>query len=92
MNKTDLIISASASLNADIKATRDAVNSFLRLLAHALVDGEDVLIQDLGTFRVKDTPARTGRNPATGEAITIPAGRRVSFKVSKALKEVMNHG
>lgn len=45
-------------------------------------------IRGFGSFTVKPTAARQGRNPATGEIIQIPAGHRISFKPAKALKEL----
>lgn len=53
----------------------------------SLEDGESFELYGVGNFKVKDTPERTGRNPRTGEPITIPAGKKVSFKVSKKLKD-----
>ncbi len=48
-----------------------------------LDSGESVTLRGFGTFKVTETAARKGRNPATGEAMDIPAGRRVSFKAAK---------
>ncbi|RWR26813.1 HU family DNA-binding protein [Sinirhodobacter populi] len=48
-----------------------------------LVDGMRVTLPDLGTFALKHRAARTGRNPATGEAIQIPASTTISFKPAK---------
>ncbi len=47
----------------------------------------NVTIAGFGTFEVKDRKARTGRNPHTGEPIQIGAGRRVGFRMGKALRE-----
>ncbi|MGE3646585.1 MAG: HU family DNA-binding protein [Beijerinckiaceae bacterium] len=62
-----------------------AVNGALNTIAGALRSGGKVELRGFGTFAVKDTKARTGRNPRTGEAVQIPAGRKVSFKASKDL-------
>jgi DNA-binding protein HU-beta len=51
----------------------------------ALRRGESVTIREFGIFSVVETPARMGRNPGTGEAIQIKAGRKVKFKASKSL-------
>ena len=59
------------------------------LLSEALAAGEKVTVPNFGTFHVTERPARVGRNPATGEAITIAASRSVRFKVSKNLKEML---
>ncbi|MEJ2581297.1 MAG: HU family DNA-binding protein [Acidobacteriota bacterium] len=59
------------------------------LISESLVAGEKVTVPNFGTFQVTERPARAGRNPATGEAITIAASRSVRFKVSKNLKEML---
>ena len=47
-------------------------------------------VPNLGIFRVLDTPSRDGRNPRTGEAVKIEAGRRVSFRAARSLKDAVN--
>lgn len=59
------------------------------LISEALVQNDKVTIPNFGTFQITERPARAGRNPATGEAITIAASRSVRFKVSKNLKEIL---
>ena len=54
-----------------------------------LLDGHKVSLFGLGTFEVRATKAKVGRNPKTGEKIDIPAGRKVVFKAAKGLKEQM---
>ena len=49
--------------------------------------GDKVQLVGFGTFESKDRPARTARNPRTGEAVKIAASKTVSFKVGKALKD-----
>lgn len=58
-------------------------------VSEALVSGDKVTVPNFGTFQVSERPARTGRNPATGEAIAIAASRSVRFKVSKTLKDLL---
>jgi DNA-binding protein HU-beta len=55
-----------------------------------LADGDRVQIANFGTFSVSARPARQGRNPQTGEAITIAASNVVRFKAGKALKDAVN--
>ena len=57
------------------------------LMSEALAEDDKVTVPNFGTFQVTQRPARAGRNPATGEAITIAASKTVRFKVSKNLKE-----
>lgn len=63
----------------------DALKIVTASITEALANGEDVRIPGLGTFAVKAVAARTGRNPATGEAIDIPAKKKVTFKAAKGL-------
>jgi DNA-binding protein HU-beta len=51
--------------------------------------GERIRVPGLGILEVKQTKARTGRNPQTGEAIQIPAKKKVSFRVAKDLKDAV---
>jgi DNA-binding protein HU-beta len=55
----------------------------------AAVKGEEVSIPGFGKFTVKDRPEREGRNPGTGEAITIAASKKVAFTAAKGLKDRM---
>jgi DNA-binding protein HU-beta len=57
------------------------------LMSEALAEDDKVTVPNFGTFQVTQRPARVGRNPATGAAITIAASKTVRFKVSKNLKE-----
>ena len=57
------------------------------LMGEALIAGDKVTVPNFGTFQFSERPARMGRNPATGEPITISASRSVRFKVSKNFKE-----
>ncbi len=59
------------------------------LMSEALAEDDKVTVPNFGTFQVTARPARVGRNPATGEAITIAASKSVRFKVSKNLKEAL---
>ena len=59
------------------------------LLSESLSSGDKVTVPNFGTFVVSERPARTGRNPATGEAISIAASRSVRFKVSMNLKDAL---
>lgn len=55
----------------------------LNEIKSALDSGETVSLRGFGSFKVSERGARKGRNPRTGEEIDIPAGQRVSFKMSK---------
>jgi len=55
-----------------------------------LVNGEDVLISGFGKFCVKDKKRRRGRNPATGEDLTLESRRVVTFRCSPVLRDKVN--
>lgn len=88
MNKAQLIEAVAAN-TATKKEAQTAVETIWDTIKGSLKKKEDVTISGFGTFRVKQTKARTGRNPKTGETIQIPAKRKVAFRASKDLKELL---
>jgi len=88
MNKAQLI-EAVASQTATKKEAQMAVETIWDAIKGSLKKKEDVTISGFGTFRVKQTKARTGRNPKTGETIQIPAKKKVAFRASKDLKAIL---
>jgi len=72
-----------------IPKTRVALcyDTLFELMIEALAEGDKVAVPNFGTFLVSERQARTGRNPATGEAISIPASKTARFKPSKNLKD-----
>lgn len=90
MTGSDLVdaLCASQSLSkADAKKYLDAL---LSLVGDALAKGDEVSLNGFGKFRVKDSAAREGRNPQTGEPMVIRASKRVGFTAAKALKDKVN--
>lgn len=68
----------------------DLVESVLSIIKDTLADGETLKILGFGNFVVKEKYDRRGRNPQTGEEITIDARRVLTFKPSAMLKDAMN--
>ncbi len=66
------------------------VNTVLDVITGALVKGQRVELRGFGTFSVADRPARTGRNPRTGEPVRVGPKRLPRFKPGKELKERIN--
>ena len=66
-----------------------AVAAVLDSISEALAGGEKIQLVGFGTFEVRDRAAREGKNPATGEKITIAATKVPAFKAGKALKEAV---
>jgi DNA-binding protein HU-beta len=67
-----------------------AVNAVFAALKDHAVRGENVTIQDFGSFRVRNTAPKSGRNPFTGEEMQIAAGRTVTLRVAQALRDRLN--
>ena len=87
MNKSELIAAVAEKAGVAKSVADTTVNAMIDAVAGALKAGDKVAIAGFGNFEVKERAAREGRNPATGEAITIAASKTVAFKASKALKE-----
>ena len=64
--------------------------TLFELIKQSLENGEDVLISGFGKFSVKEKRARRGRNPHTGESVTLPSRRVVTFKCSGVLRAGIN--
>ena len=90
MNKTDLVNVVCAETEAPKKTVEAIVNSALEAITNALKEGDKVQLLGFGTFEVKNVAAREGRNPQTGEQITIEASKKPSFTAAKALKDTIN--
>ncbi len=68
----------------------DSVEAFLAIAKASLIGGEDLLLSGFGKFNVKDKKARRGRNPQTGDELTLEARRVVTFKPSGILRAKIN--
>lgn len=90
MNKNELITAVAEKAGISKKDSESAVNAVVDAITESLKKGDKVQIVGFGTFEVKDRAARTGRNPATGEPVEIPASYAPTFKAGKALKEAVN--
>ena len=90
MNKTDLVNVVAAEAELSKKVAEAAVNATIEAITNALKSGDKVQLIGFGTFEVKAVAEREGRNPATGETITIPATKKPSFTASKVLKDEVN--
>jgi len=90
MTKKDFIEKYAAKTGVSKKAAGEYVEAFLETVEEALMGDASVQFVGWGTFEVKATAARQGRNPKTGEAISIPAKKVVKFKVGKKLQDKVN--
>ncbi len=87
MNKSHLIAHVAKELHTSRLQAQYLVDTVLGGIREGLQSDKSVTLTGFGTFEVKDRKARVGRNPQTGEPIQIESGRRVGFRVGKALKE-----
>ena len=92
MNKAEMVERLAARTGQTGAVAREAVDSVFGMIGEALANGEEVRIAGFGTFGARTRPARTGRNPRTGKAISISASKSPSFKAGKTLKDAMNVG
>jgi len=78
---------ASSLISLSPSLSLQAIQATLDLVQEQLETGKKVTMTNFGVFSVRDVPARNGRNPATGEALQIPAKRRPHFAFAAKLKE-----
>lgn len=90
MNKTELIAAVAEKAEISKKDAEKAVKAFTDVVAEELAKGGKVQLVGFGNFEVSERPAREGRNPRTGETMTIAASKTPKFKPGKALKDEIN--
>lgn len=89
MTKRDLIDLVGKKADLTSKAAREAVQAVLDGIRDALKRGDKVVVTGFGTFMVRSRASRKGRNPRTGETITIGARKTPGFTAGKALKKAV---
>jgi DNA-binding protein HU-beta len=86
IGKNEIAAKLADELGIAKNTAKAAVDGVVDAVTEALQDGDAVRLPGLGTFVVKDTAARKGRNPVTGETVDIAAGKKVTFKAATDLK------
>lgn len=89
MNKADIVSKVQDAIGSTKADAERAVETFIECVHAGLTGGEEVSVAGLGIFVAKARPARTGRNPRTGETIRIAATRTPKFRAAKALKDAV---
>jgi len=89
MTKSELVTKLSEAGGVSRKQADELLTSLTDLVVKTVKKGESVKIPGLGIFRLRKMKARIGRNPQTGEAIKIPARKKVGFSVAKVFKEAV---
>ena len=92
MKKRDVVERVADETGIGKQAAEAVVGAVFALIAEALARGDDVTVTGFGKFARIDRPAREGRNPRTGERITVGPSAGVSFKAGKTLKDALNGG
>ncbi len=90
MNKSELIDAIADASDLTKADAGRALDGFLGAVTNALSAGDSVALVGFGTFAVKERAERKGRNPQTGQEITISAAKIPSFKAGKSLKDAVN--
>lgn len=92
MNKKQLVDYVAETAGLDKKEAAAALDAILQGITNALAQKDKVTLIGFGTFSTNDRKERTGKNPQTGEAMTIPAKVVAKFKAGKALGDEVNNG
>ena len=90
MIKTEIIDRLAAETGVTKNDTRMMLNAFLKVISDELADGGSVRLSEIGTFSIATVSEHDHFNALTGETIHCPEQKRVKFKPSKALKDLVN--
>ena len=90
MNRTELVAAMAEKTQLSKKDAEAALKAFVDVVSEEMKKGEKVQLVGFGTFEVSERAAREGRNPQTGETMTIAASKTPKFKAGKALKDMVN--
>lgn len=89
MKKAELIDAISTKAELTKQDSKKAIDALFETISNTLAKEEKIQLLGFGTFEVRNRAERTGRNPQTGEEITIPASKVPAFKPGKELKEAV---
>jgi DNA-binding protein HU-beta len=90
MNTSDLIEKLGTSHSLSKAQAKAIVDSTFKSIVEAAANGEEVTLPGFGKFKIRETAARDGRNPATGQTIKIAASKKLTFAPAKAVKDAIN--
>ena len=92
LTKADIVETIRMENGYSLKQSSEVTEILMEIIKQSLESGEDVMISGFGKFQVKNKKERRGRNPETGEDLTLPARRVVTFKCSESLRNRINNG
>ena len=84
MNRTELVAAMAEKSQLSKKDAESALKAFIDVVSEEMQKGEKIQLVGFGTFEVSERAAREGRNPQTGETMTIAASKSPKFKAGKA--------
>ncbi|MES2492205.1 MAG: HU family DNA-binding protein [Pseudomonadota bacterium] len=90
MNTAELAEAVAETEGVSKADARKLIDAVFVAITEAAARGEEVSLNAFGKFKIKDSPAREGRNPSTGAAIQIAASRKLAFAPAKAVKDKVN--
>ena len=90
MNNSELAEKIATGHDLTKADARKLVDAVFAAIADGAAAGQEISLNGFGKFKVKDSPEREGRNPATGAAMTIKASRKLGFTPAKAVKDKLN--
>lgn len=86
LNKKDQIVALATKLSITQESAKVVYDAFVEMISEGIRESEKVRVGNLVTFEIVEQKERQGRNPKTGEPMTIPAKRKVKAKVSKGFE------
>ena len=90
ITKNSLVEVIHDEVGLNKREAKEFIEEFFEMIKNTLEEGNDIKFSGFGNFILRDKVARPGRNPKTGEIIYVPQKKKVSFKMSKHLKQEIN--
>jgi DNA-binding protein HU-beta len=90
MNTAELVAKLAEAHGLGKAQAKSIVDDILKDIVDAAASGAEVSLPGFGKFKVRATPEREGRNPASGEKIKIAASKKLTFSSAKSVKDLLN--
>jgi len=88
MTQAEFVKAVAEKTGLTQKDVKRVINAMADVIVDVVKEGDTVKLADIGTFKMKEVPEKKARNPKTGEEITVPAHKKLVFKVSKKYKKI----
>lgn len=88
----DIAVTVSENCEITLVKAKEVCDCMVDTIIGSIQEGYGVYLHGLGRINFKDMPSRKGRNPKTGESITIPAKTKITFKFAPTLKRGVSDG